>query len=113
MSDKGPPAKDTDVLDHVRQALKHAEEAVRCYLALIAGKAARLGSSIARVIVVVLGLTVVGLVGLIFVGYGFARWLENSFGLTPGAGLVVVGVLMMCAVIVGGLLLRKKDEGDS
>jgi len=113
VSDKEPAQRDDEVLGHLGKALRYAEEAIRCWLSLIANKSAKLGASIARLIVLVLALTVVALVGLIFAAYGLARWLENGLDLTPGVGLLSVGIAMICAVLVCVILLRRENGDES
>jgi len=113
VSDKESAQRDDDVRGHLGKAIRHAEDAVRCWLSLIANRSAKIGSAIARAIVLALVLTVVALVGLIFAAYGLAKWLENGLGLTPGVGVLCVGVAMLCAVAVCAIALRKGNGDES
>ena len=113
MSDKESAQRDDATLGHLGKALRHAQEAVRCWLSAMAKRSAKLGVSIVRAIVLALVLTVVALVGLIFAAYGLAKWLENGLGLTPGVGVLVVGVAMLCAVAVCALALHKGNGDES
>ena len=111
MPEPEPKRDDTPVADHFRQAVDHAEQALRCYATLIRGQAERLAQAFVRRLLAVLLLASLGLIGLFFVALGLARYLQSVLKGMEGAGLLCVGIGIVCTVLVCLLLLRDEDEG--
>ena len=78
---------------------------------MLAGKVEKLGLGLARLMVIALTVTVLGLIGVFFVAFGLARWLESRFDMVAGTGLVCVGVGLICATLVCLLVVRGRNGG--
>ena len=113
MTDTDPQHEDGAILRHLRQAFRHIDGAIHAYLALLEAKGIRLIKTLVISLAIGLGLTLVSLGGLFFILYGLARWLEEGAGMKGGLGFFSVGILMICAVLGGVLVLRRKKGGPS
>lgn len=111
MTDTDPKHEDGAILRHLRQAFRHVDGAIHSYLGLLEAKGMRLVKVLVIHLAIGLGLTAVSIAGLFFILYGIARWLEQGIGMTEGLGFLSVGILMVCAVLGGLLILRRKKGG--
>lgn len=111
MTDTDPKHEDGAILRHLRQAFRHVDGAIHSYLGLLEAKGMRLVKVLVIYLAIGLGLTTVSIAGLFFILYGIARWLEQGIGMTEGLGFLCVGILMVCAVLGGILILRRKKGG--
>jgi hypothetical protein len=96
-------------LDRVRRVCAHAEEAARCYLALIAAEGRRLARGLMREAVWMAALVGVGLIGLALLAFGLATFIGSRLEV-PGAGLMIVGGLMVAVFLVGMLFVKAREE---
>jgi len=103
--------EENPVTSHLLQAARHAEKAIRCYIHLLASKAGGLGHALVRQVVMAFALTALGLMGLLFVSIGLAKWLETGLGMPEGAGLLCVGIGIICTALVCVLVVRNKGGG--
>ena len=89
----GPDANTTETgfLDRVRRAAAHAEEAARCYLAIVAAEGRRLGRGLVHETVRMLAWTGFGLIGVGVLAIGLAAFLESHIGV-PGSGQMIVAL---------------------
>jgi hypothetical protein len=97
------------LLDRLGRAFAHAEGAVRCYLALLAGEARRLVRGLMREAVWMAALVGVGLVGLAVLAFGLGTFIESRLGV-PGAGLMIVGGAMVAVFLVGLFVVKAREE---
>ena len=102
-------AVETGLLDRLRRVLTHAEEAVRCYLAILAAEARRLVRGLMREAVWMAWLVGFGLVGLALVAFGLGTFIESRLGV-PGTGLMIVGGVMVAVFLVGMVLAKAREE---
>jgi hypothetical protein len=97
------------LLDRLGRAFAHAEGAVRCYLALLAAEGQRLVRGLMREAVWMAVLVGVGLVGLAVLALGLGTFIESRLGV-PGAGLMIVGAVMVAVFLVGMVLAKAREE---
>jgi hypothetical protein len=96
-------------LDRLRRALAHAEEAARCYLALIAAEGRRLVRGLMHEAVWMAALVGFGLIGVGLLVVGLAMLIESRLGV-PGSGLMIVGGVMVVVFLVVVFILRAREE---
>jgi heme A synthase len=96
-------------LDRVRRVLAHAEEAARCYLALIAAEGRRLARGLMREAVWMVALLGFGLVGLAVLVLGLAAFIESRIG-APGSGQMILGGLMVVIFLVAMVALKVREK---
>jgi len=107
-SDTGGEPEASGPLGHLRRALRHAEDAVRCYLALFAAEAQRRVSAAVVQAVWALLLAGLGLLGVVLIAVGLATYVESRTA-TPGAGPFAIGAALIAAVLVV-LLVRRSGR---
>ena len=99
------------LLGNLRRAFDHAEQAARCYAALIASKAERWGRRSFRYAVSAVLLIVFAVTGVVFILSGLAlllqHWLGESF---PGGGFICVGIGIIILSLLLILVVRMKGE---
>jgi len=100
---------ETGLLDRLRRALAHAEEAGRCYLALIAAEARRLVRSLMHEAVWMAVLVGFGLIGVGLLVVGLAILIESRLEV-PGSGLMIVGGVMVVVFLVVMFTLKARKE---
>ena len=112
MADPQSKTPSESLLDRLRHALSHAEQAVRCYAALAEKKAQAMGRRMVRRVAAVAVLAFCLLVGGIYVLNGVAAlvesWLHRRL---PGGGSLLVGIFLIAAGLATFLIVFRKDEG--
>jgi hypothetical protein len=93
----------------LQRALEHAQEAARCYLALIAAEYRRLARGMMREAVWMGALVGFGLIGLGLLVVGLAIQVESRLGV-PGSGLMIVGGSMVAVFLVVMVVLKAREE---
>lgn len=107
-TDKDSPVP--GVIAHLRQALAHAQEAVRAYVALVTGQVERRVAAAVRQAMWVTVLVGLALLGVILLACGLAAFLESRLGV-PGAGpMVMGGALLAIVLILVGARAGGKDK---
>jgi len=96
-------------LECLRRAFAHAEGAVRCYLAILAAEGRRLVRGCMREAVWMAALVGVGLIGLALLAFGLATFIGSRLEV-PGAGLMIVGGLMVAVFLVAMLVVKAREE---
>jgi len=109
LSDSDADTTQAGFLDRVRRALAHAEEAARCYLALIAAEGRRLARGLMREAVWMGALVGFGLIGVAVLVVGLAMLIESRIGV-PGSGLMIVGGSMVAVFLVIMCVLKTREE---
>ena len=97
------------LLDRLQRALEHAQEAARCYLALIAAEGRRLARGLMREAVWMAALVGFGLVGLAVMVLGLATFIESRIGV-PGSGQMIVGGTMVLVFLAGMCIFRAREK---
>jgi drug/metabolite transporter (DMT)-like permease len=105
LSGSDPNTTDNGFLERVRRAVAHAEEAARCYLAIMMAECRRLGHGLVDQMVWMLAVVGFGLVGVAVLALGLATFLDSHIGV-PGSGQMIVGGAMV-AVFLVGIYIRK------
>ena len=109
MSDSDADTTQAGFLDRVRRAIAHAEEAARCYLAIIAAEGRRLARGLMREAVWMGALVGFGLVGLAVLVVGLAMQVESRIGV-PGSGYMIVGGSMVVIFFVGMCIIKAREK---
>lgn len=109
MADTGENPDPSGVIEHVKRALSHAEEALRCYLALCAAEAERRVRSLLRQAVWTMVLAGCGLIGVGLLACGVAMYVESRAAV-PGAGPMAVGGAML-VVVLAVIAIRRAGRG--
>lgn len=91
---------DQGVLDHVKNAWKHAEAIFRTYLSHLSGGAERTVGRVIRRAVCEAIVLVLGATGIVLLTWGVVKYLESLLSV-PGAGHMIVGggLLVVVALI--------------
>ena len=97
------------LLDRLQRALEHAQEAARCYLALIAAEGRRLARGLMHEAVWMVALVGFGLVGLAVMVLGLATFIESRIGVA-GSGQMIVGGVMVVVFLVIMFTLKARGE---
>lgn len=99
------------LLGNLRRAFEHAEQAAKCYAALIASKAEQWGRRSFRYAIGVVLLTVFVVTGIVFILSGLALLVQGWFGKSfPGGGFICVGIGIIILSLLLILAARKKGE---
>jgi len=106
LADAEPKQDGSQVSGHLREAFQHIDKAIRCYLHFLVGKAEGFGLTVARYLCLGAALAAFGVIGVILAAVGLGKWLETNFHMTEGAGLLCVGIGIVCATLGGFLLIR-------
>lgn len=109
MSDSDANTTETGLLERVRRAAAHAEEAVRCYLAIVAAEGRRLGRGLVNEMVWKLAAVGFGLIGVGVLATGLAAFLESHIGV-PGSGQMIVGAGMVVVFVVGIYVIMAREQ---
>ena len=109
MSDSDGNSTESGFLERVRRAVAHAEEAARCYLALIASEGRRLARGLMQEAFWCLALLGFGLVGLVVIVLGLAAFVESRIGV-PGSGQMIIGGLMVVIFLCVVYVLRAREN---
>ncbi len=106
-SDDDP--KGEGVAAHLRQALEHGLQGLRCYLALlVADTQQRIAKALGQAIWAI-ALAVAALLGGILFVCGLAIFVERCVGV-PGAGLMIIGGAILAAVFVAISLRKRRGQ---
>lgn len=97
------------LLDRLQRAFEHAQEAVRCYLAMIAAEGRRLARGLMHEAVWMVALVGFGLVGLAVMVLGLATFIESRIGVA-GSGQMIVGGAMVAIFLVAMFTLKARGE---
>jgi uncharacterized membrane protein len=100
------------VADHLKAALVHAMEAVRCYAAILTADAERRARGIVDSALWSLAWLALGIVGVVFVSAGLAN-LFNEYVAAHSPGLVhlITGIIVL-ATFVAIHFVRKARKGS-
>lgn len=109
MSGSDANRTESGFLERVRRAVAHAQEAARCYLALIAAESRRLARSLMHEAVWMLALVGFGLVGLAVLAFGLAAFVESRIGV-PGSGQMIVGGGMVVVFLFGIYFIKAREQ---
>jgi hypothetical protein len=109
VSDSDGNTTESGLLERVRRAVAHAEEAARCYLALIASEGRRLARGLMREAIWMVALLGFGLVGLAVMVLGLAAFIESRIGV-PGSGQMIVGGGMVVLFLCGIYILKAREQ---
>jgi len=109
LSDPDADTTEGGFLDRVRRVLAHAEEAARCYLALIAAEGRRLARGFMREAVWMAALVGFGLIGVAVFVVGLAMLIESCIGV-PGSGQMILGGLMVVIFLVAMVALKVREK---
>ena len=109
MSDPDADTTEGGFLDRVRRVLAHAEEAARCYLALIAAEGRRLARGLMREAVWMAALVGFGLIGVAVFVVGLAMLIESCIGV-PGSGYMIVGGSVVVIFFVGMFITKAREQ---
>jgi hypothetical protein len=109
LSDPDADTTEGGFLDRVRRVLAHAEEAARCYLALIAAEGRRLARGLMREAVWIAALAGFGLIGAAMLMFGLATYVESRLAV-PGSGHMIVGGLMVVIFLVVMVVLKVREK---
>ena len=109
MSDSDGNTTESGLLERVRRAVAHAEEAARCYLALIASEGRRLARGLMREAIWMVALLGFGLVGLAVLVVGLAMQVESRIGV-PGSGYMIVGGSVVVIFFVGMFITKAREQ---
>jgi hypothetical protein len=109
LSDSDADTTQAGLLDRLQRALAHAEEAARCYLALMAAEGRRLARSVMREATWMLALAGFGVLGMAVLVVGLAMQIESRIGV-PGAGYMIVGGSMVAVFLVAMCVLKAREE---
>ena len=109
MSDPDADTTEGGFLDRVRRVLAHAEEAARCYLALIAAEGRRLARGFMREAVWMAALVGFGLIGVAMLIFGLATYVESRLAV-PGSGHMILGGLMVVIFFVGMFITKAREQ---
>ena len=96
-TDKNGPV--SGVIEHLRQAFAHAQEAARSYVALLTAQVERRVAAAVRQTMWITILAGLALLGLILLACGLATFLESRLGV-PGAGPMVMGGALLAIVVI-------------
>ncbi len=96
-TDKDSPG--SGVIAHLRQALAHAQEALRAYIALVTGQIERRVAAAVRQAMWTIILAGLALLGIILLACGLATFLESRLGV-PGAGPMLMGGALLALVVI-------------
>jgi len=103
---------DTDgVVDHLRRALEHAEQAVRCYLSLVLARLEARRRVLARLAAWALGMAALGIIGVVLILSGLARLADALFISAPGLGRLCLGAVVLLLAGVLGLAWARRRSG--
>lgn len=100
--------EDAGILEYLRRAFQHGEEAVRAYLALLGADIERRYSRVLRRSIEMLGLIGVGIVAVALLATGIARMIEAHLDV-PGSGQVIIGGALVLIVAIGFFALRGRE----
>jgi hypothetical protein len=106
-----PDASTTEsgFLERVRRVIAHAEEAARCYLALIAAEGRRMVRRLMYEAVWMLALVGYGLIGLAVLALGLGAFVESRIGV-PGSGQMIVGGGMVIVCFIGLYVIKVRKQ---
>jgi hypothetical protein len=93
-------------IGHLRQALSHALEALRCVVALILGHVERRASAIVRQAIWGILLAGLALLGIVLLACGLAAFLESRIRV-PGSGPMAIGGALLAVVVLIAVLRSK------
>jgi Mn2+/Fe2+ NRAMP family transporter len=95
------------VADHLKAAIGHAFDALRCFAAILTGDVERRAHRVVESAAWSLGWIVLGIVGVVFVASGVAELISDAVGShSPGLVRIVTGAIIL-AVFVAILLVRR------
>jgi heme A synthase len=109
LSDSDADTTEGGFLDRVRRVFAHAEEAARCYLALIAAEGRRLARGLMREAVWMAALVGFGLIGAATLIFGLATYVESRLAV-PGSGHMILGGLMVVIFLVAMVALKVREK---
>ena len=109
MSDSDADTTQAGFLDRVRRAIAHAEEAARCYLAIIAAEGRRLARGLMREAVWMAALAGFGLIGAAMLIFGLATYIESRLAV-PGSGHMILGGLMVVIFLIVMVALKVREK---
>lgn len=109
MSGSDANRTESGFLEHVRRVVAHAQEAARCYMALVAAEGRRLARSLMHEAVWMLALVGFGLIGVGVLAIGLAAFLESRIGV-PGSGQMIVGGGMVVVSILGIYVIKAREQ---
>jgi len=99
------------LLGHLRRALGHALEALRCYFALFGAEAEQRLGRVVRRALWPLALMALGIIGAVFVASGTAQLLDTwAWPRWPGCGRIVVGGGILAIFLILLLVERRKGR---
>ena len=99
------------VIEHLRAALGHALDAVRCLASVLTADAERRAHHVVEAAAWMLAWIALGVVGVVFIAAGLSEFVESAIGThTPGVARVVTGVLLLGAFLIV-LLVRRLRKG--
>jgi len=103
----------TGVVEHIKAAVGHAFEALRCTASVLTADAERRAQHLVETALWMLAWVAVGVVGVVMVAVGLSEILESALGLqTPGAARLIAGAALLAAFFVG-LLVRRLRKGQA
>jgi hypothetical protein len=97
------------LLDRLQRAIEHAQEAARCYLALIAAEGRRLARGLMREAIWMFALLGFGLVGLAVMVLGLAAFIESRIGVA-GSGQMIVGGVMVAVFLACMYVFQAREK---
>ncbi len=108
-SDAEPGPPEGGAVAHLRRALAHALDALRCTAALVLRQAERRAAALVRNAARLLLLVGLAILGVTLLACGLAGFLETKLGV-PGAGPMIIGGIVLAAVGVFLVLGRGRSE---
>jgi hypothetical protein len=109
MSNPDGSSTESGFLERVRRAITHAEEAARCYLALIAAEGRRMAHRLIREAVCMFALAGFGLIGVAVLAMGLGAFIESRIGV-PGTGQMIVGGGMVIVFLIGLCIIKAREQ---
>jgi hypothetical protein len=112
LADEDTNSESPHVVDHVKAAVAHAFEALRCFAAILTADAERRAHRVVGGAVWALGWFALGIVGVVFLAAGLAELINDAIGATKSPGLIRVFTGILILAVFGVIMLLKRARKE-
>ena len=111
MTDEDMNSGAPGVVDHLKAALLHAMEAVRCYVAILTADAERRARDIVDSVLWSLAWLALGIVGVVFVALGVAHLFNEFIGMqSQGLVHLITGAIVLATFFAIHFVRKARRE---